>query len=172
VTIEKAPPATHTTVVETASPDETADFARALAEVAVPGDRIALSGPLGAGKTVFAKGFARGLGVRDVVNSPSFTLMAEYEGRLRLFHQDLYRLSGAEDAIAGGLLDDRQEDGVTLTEWADRLPSELDPARLAISIGVLEGDRRRLSVHVSGEHHHRYVDATSRWLRARTGRRA
>ena len=60
-----------------------------------PGDRLALVGPLGAGKTQFAKGFAVGLGIDAVVNSPSFTLMSEYEGRLRLFHQDLYRLAGA-----------------------------------------------------------------------------
>jgi tRNA threonylcarbamoyl adenosine modification protein YjeE len=78
-------------------------------------------GSLGAGKTQIAKGFAQALGVRDVVNSPSFTLMAEYEGRLALFHQDLYRLEGAEEAVAGGLLDERQDQGVTLTEWADRL---------------------------------------------------
>jgi tRNA threonylcarbamoyladenosine biosynthesis protein TsaE len=168
VTIEK-PRTVLQTTVETTSPDETAGFARALAEVAVPGDRIALSGPLGAGKTVFAKGFARGLGVRDVVNSPSFTLMAEYQGRVPLFHQDLYRLSGAEDAIAGGLLDDRQEEGVTLTEWADRLPSELDPARLTISIDVLDGDRRRLLVQGSGEHHRRYAEAASRWRAALRG---
>ena len=75
------------------------------------GDRIALLGPLGAGKTQFAKGFAVGLGVPDVVNSPSFTLMAEYHGRLPLFHQDLYRLAGAAEALEGGLLDERQDDG-------------------------------------------------------------
>ena len=76
-----------------------------------PGDRLALIGPLGAGKTQFAKGFAAGLGVSAVVNSPSFTLMAEYPGRLPLFHQDLYRLGGAADAIAGGLFDERQDAG-------------------------------------------------------------
>src|SRR3954463_15626240 len=100
--------------VETRSAAETRSFAAHLAAVARPGDRIALLGPLGAGKTQFAKGFAVGLGISDVVNSPSFTLMAEYDGRLRLFHQDLYRLNGAEDIFGGGLVDDRQEDGVTL----------------------------------------------------------
>ena len=172
MTIDNARPTTQTVVVETASADETADLARALAGEAAPGDRIALSGPLGAGKTVFAKGFARGLGVRDVVNSPSFTLMAEYEGRLPLFHQDLYRLSGAEEAIGGGLLDERQEEGVTLTEWADRLPSELDPQRLTVSIDVLDGDRRRLDIRPSTEQHVRYTDAAAKWLEARRGRRA
>jgi len=83
--------------VTTRSEDETRGLAAALAAVAQPGDRIALIGPLGAGKTQFAKGFARGLGVGEVVNSPSFTLMAEYAGRLPLFHQDLYRLAGADE---------------------------------------------------------------------------
>src|SRR6187402_1302211 len=115
--------------VRTASAEETRAFAAALAAVARPGDRIALLGPLGAGKTQFAKGFAAGLGVTDTVNSPSFTLMAEYAGRLPLFHQDLYRLNGAEDVIAGGLIDDRQEDGVTLIEWGERLPDSLDAHR-------------------------------------------
>ena len=105
-------------------------MAAAVAAVAQSGDRIALIGPLGAGKTQFAKGFARGLGVTEVVNSPSFTLMAEYAGRLPLFHQDLYRLSGAEEAMAGGLVDERQLDGVTVSEWGDRLPSEIDPRRI------------------------------------------
>jgi tRNA threonylcarbamoyladenosine biosynthesis protein TsaE len=105
-----------------------------LADVAQPGDRIALTGSLGAGKTQLAKGFALGLGVREIVSSPSFTLMAEYEGRLPLFHQDLYRLGGAEDAVAGGLLDERQDLGVTLAEWADRLGDTAGSERLGIHL--------------------------------------
>jgi tRNA threonylcarbamoyl adenosine modification protein YjeE len=105
-----------------------------LAGVARPGDRIALTGSLGAGKTQFAKGFAVGLGVREVVNSPSFTLMAEYEGRLPLFHQDLYRLDDAADAYAGGLLDERQDLGVTLAEWAERLGDSAGSERLEVHL--------------------------------------
>ena len=73
-----------------------------------PGDLLCLWGDLGAGKTQFAKGFGAGLGVTDTVTSPSFVLMAEYAGRLPLFHVDLYRLADAADALAGGLLDERQ----------------------------------------------------------------
>ena len=115
--------------IGTASTAQTRALAAALAEVARPGDRLALVGPLGAGKTQFAKGFAVGLGIDEVVNSPSFTLMAEYEGRLTLFHQDLYRLEGAYEVLAGGLLDERQDAGVTLSEWADRLDERLEAAR-------------------------------------------
>lgn len=120
--------------VRTTSVTGTRSFGAWLADVARPGDRIALLGPLGAGKTQLAKGFAAGLGVREVVNSPSFTLMAEYEGRLPLFHQDLYRLEGALDAFAGGLLDERQDLGVTLSEWAERLGDAAGDDRLELRL--------------------------------------
>jgi tRNA threonylcarbamoyladenosine biosynthesis protein TsaE len=163
VTTSQTPIGTATTV-RTASTDETRDFAAALAAVAAAGDRIALLGPLGAGKTQFAKGFAWGLGIRDVVNSPSFTLMAEYNGRLPLFHQDLYRLSGAEEAIGGGLVDERQQRGVTLTEWAERLPTEIDPERLTVAISVLSEDEREITVTAASSRQQRYLDAARTWV--------
>ena len=153
----------------THSSAETRDFAGALAAVAQPGDRIALVGPLGAGKTQFAKGFAAGLGVREVVNSPSFTLMAEYAGRLSLFHQDLYRLTGAEEALGGGMVDERGLEGVTLTEWAERLPVELDPDRLTIAFDVVGEDERRISLRVANDEQRRYLEAAADWA-ARQGK--
>ncbi len=147
----------------THSNDETRDFAAALATVARPGDRIALVGPLGAGKTQFAKGFAAGLGVREIVNSPSFTLMAEYAGRLPLFHQDLYRLTGAEEALGGGMVDERGLEGVTLTEWAERLPAELDPGRLTIAFDVVGEDERRISLKAANDQQRRYLEAAAAW---------
>ena len=149
--------------VTTGSVEQTRSFAAALAAVAEPGDRIALLGPLGAGKTQFAKGFALGLGVRDVVNSPSFTLMAEYAGRMPLFHQDLYRLSGAEEILGGGLVDERQEAGVTLIEWGERMPEALDPGRLTISFTVGPDDDRTIVVRGAGKAHERYVTAAREW---------
>src|SRR5215208_5111340 len=101
--------------------DSTRDLGATLAKVAQPRDVVTLVGELGAGKTQFAKGFGAGLGVTDTINSPSFVLMAEYMGRLPLFHIDLYRLEDAAEAVASGLLDERQADGVTLIEWAERL---------------------------------------------------
>ena len=151
--------------VTSLSVEDTRDFAAALARVAQPGDRLALLGPLGAGKTQFAKGFAVGLGITDVVNSPSFTLMAEYQGRLTLFHEDLYRLSGAEEVLGGGLVDERQLDGVTLIEWGERLPAEIDPERVVLRIDVGEGDERTISIEPSNGRAARYVAAASKWGR-------
>ena len=93
------------------NPTATRELAASLAAAARPGDLICLCGELGAGKTQFAKGFGAGLGVTDTINSPSYILMAEYAGRLPLFHIDLYRLADASDALAGGLLDERQAGG-------------------------------------------------------------
>ena len=149
--------------VTTRSEDETRAFAAHLAAVAAAGDRIALVGPLGAGKTQFAKGFARGLGVSEVVNSPSFTLMAEYSGRLPLFHQDLYRLAGADEILGGGLLDERQEQGVTLSEWAERLPAELDAHRLTVRIDLAGDSERLITVLPAGTAHERYRRAAEAW---------
>ncbi len=136
VTPTEQPETLVTTGVRTASAAETRAFGAWLAEVAEAGDRIELLGTLGAGKTQLAKGFAVGLGVSETVNSPSFTLMSEYEGRLPLFHQDLYRLAGASEAFEGGLLDERQDLGVTLTEWADRLGPDAAPEHLGIRLRV------------------------------------
>jgi tRNA threonylcarbamoyladenosine biosynthesis protein TsaE len=157
------PAAARATTVKTRSEEQTRAFAAALATVARAGDRIALVGPLGAGKTQFAKGFASGLGVREVVNSPSFTLMAEYAGRLPLFHQDLYRLGGADEILAGGLLDERQSEGVTLSEWAERLPAALDPDRVTVRIDIVGEDERRISVEPGLPDHERYATAAQAW---------
>ena len=162
-----APRTPHSTTVETLGPSETQDLAACLGAIARTGDRIALNGPLGAGKTQFAKGFARGLGVVDVVNSPSFTLMAEYEGRLPLFHLDLYRLEGVAEAVAGGMLDDRQRGGVTLTEWPERLGEELDAARLEVRFVRVDGEERTIELVAAAPRYRPYVDAAAKWSRDR-----
>ena len=120
-------------------PDETRAIGRRLGEAAAPGTVLALIGPLGAGKTQLAKGIAEGLGVTGVVNSPTFVLMNEHPGRLRLFHIDAYRLGDPEEAAAAGLLDERQGDGVTVVEWADRLDGWLPVERLEIRLGMPPG---------------------------------
>jgi tRNA threonylcarbamoyladenosine biosynthesis protein TsaE len=145
--------------VVTTSPDATRAFAASLAAVAEPGDLLCLWGDLGAGKTVFAKGFGAGLGVRDTILSPSFVLMGEYAGRLPLFHIDLYRLASARDALDGGLLDDRQATGVVLIEWPDRLADEIPADRLDVRIDGGGEEPRVIRVAAHGAGHRRYLDA-------------
>ena len=129
-----APSPTATGTLTTTSPEQTRALGRALGAVAQPGTLLALIGPLGAGKTLLTKGLAEGLGVRSVVNSPTFVLMNEHAGRLRLFHVDAYRLDDPEEALAAGLFDERQAGGVTVVEWADRLAGWLPDEHLEIEI--------------------------------------
>jgi tRNA threonylcarbamoyladenosine biosynthesis protein TsaE len=126
------------------APEQTRALGRALGSAAVPGSLLALRGPLGAGKTQLAKGVAEGLDVPTVVNSPTFVLMNEHVGRLRLYHVDAYRLSDPEEALAAGLLDDRELEGVTVIEWADRLEGWLPLDRLEIDLEPGSGPRDRL----------------------------
>jgi tRNA threonylcarbamoyladenosine biosynthesis protein TsaE len=142
----------------TTDADATRALGAVLAAAARPGDLIALRGDLGAGKTQFAKGFGAGLGVDATINSPSFVLMAEYMGRLPLFHIDLYRLADARDAIAGGLLDERQADGVTLVEWAERLGDALPAGRLEVVIDGSGDEPRAIHVRATSPDFRRYLE--------------
>jgi len=141
-------------------PGETRAIGRALGRAATPGTLLALIGPLGAGKTHLTKGVADGLGVESVVNSPTFILMNEHVGRLRLYHVDAYRLGDPEEALAAGLLDERQASGVTVVEWADRLEGWLPGERLEIRIerGARETERV-LSWRAAGTNHERLAAA-------------
>lgn len=129
-----------------------------LARAAEPGDLLCLWGDLGAGKTVLAKGFGVGLGVETTVSSPTFVLMAEHDGRLPLFHVDLYRLADAGDALAGGLLDERQTAGVTLIEWPDRLGEALPARRLDVRIDGSGDAPRRILLQAADPSLARYLD--------------
>jgi tRNA threonylcarbamoyladenosine biosynthesis protein TsaE len=142
-----------------ASPEATQALAAALARVARPGDLVALQGELGAGKTQFAKGFGRGLGVTATINSPSYVLMAEYDGRLPLFHLDLYRLDDGTDALSGGLLDERQAAGVTLVEWAERLGPALPGDRLEVEFSGSGDDPRTITLTATVPELERYLAA-------------
>ncbi len=150
-------PAERARDVVTATAHETRRLAAALAEVALPGDVIALFGDLGAGKTEFAKGFAEGLGVPSVVNSPSFVLMAEYAGRLPLFHLDLFRLGDPDAVAAAGLADERRSAGVTLIEWAERMGPLLPRAHLGVTIEGSGDEPRRVALRATDVRYARYV---------------
>ena len=133
-------------VVVSPDPDATTRLGRALGEVAEAGDLIS---PVGA-----TSGRARRISPRRSApswvsprpSSPSFVLMAEYDGRLPLFHIDPYRLVGAEDALAGGLIDERQAEGVTLVEWPEQLGDALPVDRLDVHIGGTGEEPRTITL--------------------------
>jgi len=141
--------------LSTAAPHETRAIGHELGSHAHAGALVALIGPLGAGKTELAKGVAEGLGVTSVVNSPTFVLMNEHVGRLRLYHIDAYRLDDPEEAVAAGLFDDRQAAGVAVVEWADRLADRLPPERLELTLAPEPdgSDHRRISWRAIGAAH-------------------
>ncbi len=143
------------------SPGATRAIGRAIGRQAGPGTLVALVGELGAGKTQLAKGVAEGLEVPTVVNSPTFVLMNEHAGRLRLYHVDAYRLADPEEAADAGLIDDRQSDGVVVVEWADRLDGWLPADRLEIAIAGDDSDPsvRTLRWTARGDTHARLADA-------------
>ena len=155
--------ATRESALATDSPESTLELARALGQIARPADVFALIGPLGAGKTVFAKGIGEGLGVASVVNSPTFILMNEHVGRLRLFHVDAYRLDDPADALTAGLLDERLASGVAVVEWADRLSALLPADRLDVSIEPTHGDERLISLRALGPRHVRFLELAETW---------
>ncbi len=142
-------------------PAATSRLGTALARVAEAGDLVCLWGDLGAGKTHLAKAFGAGLGVTDTIVSPSFVLMAEYDGRLPLFHIDLYRLADAADALAGGLIDDRQASGVTLVEWPERLGDALPTARLDVRIDGSGDEPRQITLVAGTPAYARYLEAAT-----------
>jgi len=126
--------------VVTNSPAETEAAGEALGRDLVQGDLLLLAGDLGAGKTTFVRGVARGAGSSAHVASPTFQLVRVYEGRIQLAHVDLYRIEGAGELGDLGL-DELLDQGAVLVEWGDRLDA---PEAALLSIEHLGGDRRRL----------------------------
>ena len=126
------------------SPEETHRIAADLAASLQAGAVLALHGDLGAGKTCFVQGLARGLGVARAVTSPTYTLVAEHPGRLRLYHIDLYRIRSEQEALNLGIDEYLFGDGVTALEWAERIAGLLPPHTLHIRLAPGATDRERI----------------------------
>lgn len=104
------------------SPEDTFRLAKEMGKKAKAGDVFCLNGDLGVGKTLFSQGFAKGLGIKENVSSPTFTIVQEYdEGRLKLYHFDVYRIEDAEEMEEVGFTDMVYGDGVCLIEWAEKI---------------------------------------------------
>lgn len=127
---------------ESHSREETIKFAAGMAAKAEPGEVFTLTGDLGVGKTVFAKGFAKGLGVTEPVTSPTFTIVQEYlSGRLPFYHFDVYRIGDPDEMEETGFYDYLDRGGVVLIEWAELIEDILPSPRTAIKLEKdLDGD--------------------------------
>jgi len=135
-------------VYETTSPAATAKLGRRLARRLVRGDCVALTGPLGAGKTALVRGIAAGLGIADerLVASPTYVLVHEYPADVAIYHVDVYRMAAAAAELVELGLDEMLADGVVLIEWADRAADALPHDRWAIDIEITARRGRRLTV--------------------------
>ena len=122
-------------IYETLSPEETLEVGKELGKASVAGQVYALVGDLGVGKTVFTKGFAEGLGIEEAVNSPTFTILQIYdEGRIPLYHFDVYRVEEPEEMEEIGFDEYIEGDGVCLIEWAGRIADILPENIIVIRI--------------------------------------
>ena len=110
------------------------------------GDIVALRGGLGAGKTVFIRGLAAGLGVASVVSSPTFTIVNEHTGVIPLFHFDLYRIGGENELFDIGWDDYLARDGVCAVEWSEKIPNALPFGAVTVRIESMGGDVRRVEI--------------------------
>lgn len=130
------------------SPEETMALSERIAGYLQSGDVLTLSGDLGAGKTVFTKGLAKGLGISERVSSPTFTIVKEYMGgRVPLYHMDVYRINDDEDI---GLEDYFDRGGVTVIEWAENIQSWLPKDYLSIAIKRIDDHNRKLTLMAHG----------------------
>ena len=128
------------------SEEETKNAGRELARRAVRSSVISLRGSLGAGKTVFAKGFAQELEITEAIVSPTFTLVQEYEGKMKMYHLDLYRLSGEDEFESMGGEDFLYSDGVCLIEWSEKISSMLPDDTIYVNITITEDLSRTLEI--------------------------
>jgi len=135
----------------THSPEETRALAAEIAGELRPGTVIALHGDLGAGKTCFIQGLAEALGIDEPVNSPTYTILGEYQGRMPLHHIDLYRLSGPAEVLGLGLEEYFEAGGITAIEWAERAEGLLPPDLLHVRIATDEATDARM-FHIFWEH--------------------
>lgn len=136
--------------------DQLIEFAEDVALEAFPNMVISLIGDLGTGKTAFAKGFGLALGIKEDITSPTFNLVKEYEGKLNLYHMDVYRLEETDDKEFLEEYFDR--DGVTLIEWADLIEDNLPEERLELTIKAICDNRRLIRAKAFGE---KYEDLLS-----------
>jgi len=133
--------------------DETLSLGKTLAGLLKKGSVVALKGPLGAGKTYFAKGIAMALGVKDAVTSPSYTIVSEYDGVLqgntiKIFHIDAYRLAGNDDFSAIGGEEMIFGNGISIIEWCERIPEFINKGAIRVDIKITDDEKRHFHIYL------------------------
>ena len=132
----------------TESPEQTEALGAALARRLDPGSVVAFTGDLGAGKTAFVRGMARGFGLEAQVSSPTFALVNEYGGQPPFVHFDMYRVSGWDDLMTTGFFDYLDSGAVMAVEWSERIESALPDDAVRVSFERLDDNIRRITLHI------------------------
>jgi tRNA threonylcarbamoyladenosine biosynthesis protein TsaE len=139
---------------KTHTPEETREFGRTLAKQLEPGSVVALTGPLGSGKTVLVQGICSEFGVEDAVSSPSYVIINEYPGirqglRIWIYHFDLYRLESTEEFVRLGYEEYFFGRGISIVEWAEKAQPFLPRKRCDVNLKILSETERQIDVRVS-----------------------
>lgn len=143
--------------VTTHSELDTIELAQNIESEKFPNMIICLMGDLGSGKTIFTKGIANALGIKETITSPTFTIIKEYEGELPLYHMDVYRLDGKTDGI--GIEEYFDKGGVVVIEWAEMIKDILPKERLEIRFKVIDENKRILILHPIGKQYEELCEA-------------
>lgn len=151
-------------VFQATSPDDTFNFGKRLAPLLEDGDVICLSGDLGAGKTLLAQGIVAGLGIDEMVTSPTFTVLQVYQGTIPVYHYDLYRLNRPEELLDIGFEDYIGSGSITLIEWPDKFPSYM-PDSLWITLTAQAGNAREITFEPHGP---RYEKLCKEWIQCQS----
>ena len=136
---------------------DTIELAENLESEKFPNMIICLNGELGSGKTVFTKGFANSLGIKDTITSPTFSIIKEYDGELPLYHMDVYRLDGNHEGV--GIEEYFNKGGVVIIEWADTIKEILPDNRLDIYFKVVDEEKRVLTIKPHGRKYEELCEA-------------
>jgi tRNA threonylcarbamoyladenosine biosynthesis protein TsaE len=131
--------------------NDTIRLAAMLGALAWEGMVLTIEGPLGAGKTVFARGFAQGLGITESITSPSYPIIQEYHGRLPFFHMDWYRLGSEDEVMETGAVEFLDGPGVALVEWPDRALELFDDQTIRLSIRIGRDQERTIRFQIESE---------------------
>jgi len=141
----------------TNSESDTIELAQNFESEKFPNMVICLNGELGSGKTIFTKGFAQAMEITDIITSPTFTIIKEYEGDMPLYHMDVYRLDEGSDDI--GIEEYFNKKGVCIIEWADNIKDILPKERLEIKFKVVEENKRVLIINAYGKQYEELCEA-------------